>query len=186
MTDLRPTAPGTDPVDRHDGLSIALHWAVLVAAVLTYGLGIVREAVPRGPARDTVLLLHISTGLVVLAGAVFRIAWHAGRRGFGFTEPPTTWAGRLAHLGLYAGIILVPLAGLATVWSRGQAVSFFGIAELPQLLPTYRAAAAFLAEAHEVLAHGLIALAGLHALAALGHHVLLRDGVLRGMLPRFR
>ncbi len=186
MTDLRPslTAPATEL--RHDGLSIALHWAMLAAVVLTYALGIGREAVPRGPARDMVLLLHISTGLLVLAGAVLRIAWHAGRNGFGFRSPPTPWAGRLAHLGLYAGMILVPLAGLVAVWTRGQAAPFFAIAELPQLLPTNRAAAAFLAEAHEVLAHGLIALAGLHALAALVHHFVLRDGVLRGMLPRFR
>jgi cytochrome b561 len=39
------------------------------------------------------------------------------------------------------------------------------------------------ATVHENAAWAILGLVGLHALAALHHHVMLRDGVLRRMLP---
>jgi cytochrome b561 len=38
-------------------------------------------------------------------------------------------------------------------------------------------------EIHELLAHGLLALAGLHAAAAVVHHLVFRDRTLVRMLP---
>jgi cytochrome b561 len=172
---------------RHDGLSIALHWSVALAVVLTYGFGLLREGLPRGPSRDFVLLLHMSFGILVMAGAVFRIAWHAGRSSLGARQPfSATWAAKLAHLALYAGLIAVPLAGLVMVWTKGQAVPFFGLVDMPQLLPTNRTVSKVLEEVHELMAHGLVALVGLHAAAALYPHYVLKDGFLAAMLPRVR
>jgi cytochrome b561 len=37
---------------------------------------------------------------------------------------------------------------------------------------------------HETFANALVILAAAHALAAVAHHFILRDGVLRTMLPR--
>ena len=48
---------------------------------------------------------------------------------------------------------------------------------------TTRALRRSTAELHETLATALLILAGLHALVALAHHYILRDGVLRRMLP---
>lgn len=182
---IQPASDGS--TRRHDALSMALHWSVALAVVLTYGSGLLRESVPRGPSRDFILLLHMSFGLLVIAGAVLRIAWHAGRSGFGALQPVSaSWAARLAHLALYAGILAVPLAGLVMIWTKGQAAPFFGMVDVPQLLPTNRTVSKVLEEVHEVMAHGLVALVGLHAVAALYHHYVLKDGVLAGMLPRVR
>ncbi len=185
-THLIPPAVESSTRD-HDGLSIVLHWSVALAVVLTYAFGLLREGLPRGPSRDFILLLHMSCGILVMAGAVLRIAWHAGRRSLGARQPVSaSRAASLAHLALYAGLVAVPLAGLVMVWTKGQAVPFFGLVEVPQLLPSNRTVSKALEEVHELMAHGLVALVGLHALAALYHHYVLKDGVLAGMLPRMR
>lgn len=119
---------------------------------------------------------------------------------------------RTVHVTLYALIFALPLSGWLVASAEGGSVSFFGIASLPQWEPaggiappavrpqagnakrsreqaTERASGAaeqrgeFWEDVHEALAYALAALAMLHVLAALKHHVIDRDNVLRSMLP---
>ena len=55
---------------------------------------------------------------------------------------------------------------------------------VPQLLEAGSPYSELLAEAHEWLAYALIAVVAVHAAAALYHHFVLRDTVLRRMLVR--
>lgn len=180
----------TDPTNtmaspRHDAVSIAFHWAIAVALVLTYAFGILREAAPRGPSRDLVTVLHTSIGVLVLAGALLRIGWRATRGSAG-VDYSISWPAKLAHLALNLGMISVPLLGLMMVWAKGRGVSFFGLVELVPPFPSNRGFGKAMEELHEVSAHGLMVLIGLHAGAALFHHYVLNDSVLRRMMPRFR
>jgi cytochrome b561 len=97
-------------------------------------------------------------------------------------------------------------SGLATGWlaasSEGASVNFFGVVSIRHWdlgsNPAPIAAAQnaevrakatggegeeFFEEVHEVLGNALLILASLHALAALKHHFLDRDDVLKRMLP---
>jgi len=67
--------------------------------------------------------------------------------------------------------------------ARGFPVSWFGFFQLPDLVPKNRALYEALLTTHGTLAVALGALVTLHAAAALTHHFMLKDDVLRRMLP---
>ena len=97
-----------------------------------------------------------------------------------------TWmdrAGQLAHYALYALPIAVPVVGIVVRFARGDALSVFGLPDIPSPWLADRAFAHSAKEVHEVLANALVILAGLHAAAAFVHHWIFRDRTLVRMLP---
>ena len=120
---------------------------------------------------------------------------------------------RSTHIALYALLFALPVSGWLAASSEGAPVSFFGITTVPQWGaartgpishaiarqsgPTAAAARAeqasaapknegegALKEIHEVLGNVLLVLASFHVLAALKHHFVDHDDVVRRMLPR--
>jgi cytochrome b561 len=156
---------------------------VLIAAVL--GLVFVREGIDEKALRTTLINLHRSLGLCVALLAVVRIAVRLAKRPL----PPTADASPLehfvamaVHLALYVLMFALPLIGWALSSANGKAVSFFGLftcRRWSSRTKTWRRVrriprARRLAPPRPV---------GAHAAAALAHHFIKRDGVLRAMLP---
>ena len=90
---------------------------------------------------------------------------------------------KLAHLALYGLMIGLPLLGWLTLSAAGKPIPFFGL-ELPALLSPDKNLAGDIKEIHETVAELGYWLIGLHAAAALFHHYVRRDDVLRRMLPQ--
>jgi cytochrome b561 len=65
--------------------------------------------------------------------------------------------------------------------AEGEAASFFGLFTLPAA-PI--ADEELLEETHEMMFNILVVLALLHVAAAVKHHFMDRDGILKGMMPR--
>lgn len=93
---------------RYTRVAIALHW--LIAAAILYNLlsGLGRAYLPRG-----FFVLHISSGLTILALTVVRVVWRLTHK-----PPPLlpmkTWEARLAHgvhFLLYLAMLMVPWTG---------------------------------------------------------------------------
>jgi len=173
--------------DRYGAIPQALHWDVAALALVAWALGTFDDVFPKGPARASALFVHLSTGLAVIAFVAVRLLWRIG-------DPPPrpektplgAWmdrAGRLAHGALYVLLIAVPIAGIVVQFGRGDALPLFGLWHIPSPWPADRAFARSAKEVHEVLAHALLILAGLHAAAALVHHWIFRDRTLIRMLP---
>ncbi|HLI10038.1 MAG TPA: cytochrome b [Alphaproteobacteria bacterium] len=174
--------------ERYGAVAQALHWAVVILVLLAWATGTFGDELPRGAARTAGLFVHISAGLAVLAFAAMRLFWRA-------VDPPPPsektvlgrWAERcatLAHYALYALLIAIPIVGITIQFARGNPLPVFGLFEVGSPWSADRAFAHSLKEVHELLANGLLALAGLHAAAALIHHWVLRDRTLLRMLPR--
>ncbi len=171
-----------DTTERYGAVTQLLHWATAGLIAAAWTLGATMEELPRGPARAAGLDLHATLGLAVIAAVLARLLWRTAN------PHPASGVGLLAvaakamHLALYAAMLAVPLAGLAAQWGRGRAVSaFFGAVVLPP--PAWLPGGRAWGEVHEVAANLLLVLIGLHVAAALVHHLLLRDGVMRRMLP---
>jgi cytochrome b561 len=77
----------------------------------------------------------------------------------------------------------VPVVGVVTLFHGGEALTLFGLSDIPSPWPKNRELKHNSKEIHEFLAHLLIVLVMAHAAAALAHHYLLKDGTLRRMLP---
>lgn len=175
-------------VTRYGTLEQALHWAtaVLVLVAFIYGPG-GSEARVYAEARDFDRRLHETLGLCVFALTVLRLCWRAFDRR---PEPPAVprWMGAVAktvQLLLYTLLFAVPLAAVTGAWLEGHPVTWLG-GDIRPLLSESHALGEKLAELHGWLGDAILWLAGLHALAALYHHFILRDGVLVSMLPGSR
>ncbi|PWC46017.1 cytochrome b [Azospirillum sp. TSA6c] len=164
-----------------------LHWLIALLIVGLYLLTFGEDFYERGhPMRATIWWLHISFGLgllgLVLARIVLRLT-----RGTPALPPEMTPAERgashLVHFGLYALMLAIPLVGVVLTWLRGDTLTFFGLFTIPSPFETDRTLGRSVKEIHELGANLILALAALHAAAALWHHFVRRDGVLARMLP---
>ncbi len=183
MNASSPTESINPLATSYDRVTIGLHWIVALAVLLAYGLGLVREAVPKGAGRDFVTMLHVSLGLTVLAGTFLRLAWR-GTWGHGFHRRDGEGImAPVAHAALYLGMIAIPVVGILMLWLKGRGVPLFGLYEIGSPLSANRTIAKLFEEGHELAAHGLLLLAGGHAAVALFHHYALGDGVLGRMIP---
>lgn len=86
------------------------------------------------------------------------------------------------HWLLYGLLLVVPLLGWIGV-SLYPSLTLFGMFDLPALAGPDQARAEQALAVHGILARVLMVLAALHVAAALRHHFVRRDGVLRRMLP---
>jgi len=160
-----------------------LHWATLGLITLQLLLGNVLEAVPEGALRGLAYDSHETIGLCVLLLVLARLAWRLTH-----PQPPVpgpAWQRRVAlctHATLYVLMLAIPVLGYTMVDAKGYDVAFFGWSGV-DWLPTNDALADSLKVLHAAFGWALIALVALHAGAALWHHFVARDDVLRRMLP---
>lgn len=130
---------------------------------------------------------HKSIGLIVLFLVAFRYIWNRWQPRPALPGGMPVSQQRLAHsihALIYLGMLAVPLLGWSASMTYGGRTHFFGLFELPVLLPKNIEWANILQPAHIWMAWGLLALVGVHVLAALWHHFKLRDATLVQMLPR--
>ena len=167
------------------GVTRTLHWLIALLVVVLATVGWTMKGLPNTPGKAAIYALHKSTGLTVLTLALLRIAWRAweGVRPSQPADMPA-WQVRAAaasHVLLYAVLLAMPISG----WLFNSAANFplhwFGLFAVPALSnpdPELKALARF---AHEFLFWCLAGLVAVHVAAALHHHYVKRDDVLRRM-----
>ncbi len=173
---------------RYGALSQAFHWAtaILVLIAFVYGPGGSEQQVYL-PARDFNRQLHETLGMAVLALVVMRLLWRSVAARPHLAQP-TRWMGIAAAAvqgALYLLLFALPLTAICGAWLEGHRLTLLAGIEVSSLLGVSHAAGATMAEIHTWLGDAILWLAGLHALAALYHHLVLKDGVLASMLPRW-
>jgi cytochrome b561 len=166
----------------YDRRTIAFHWITVVLVVGLWTVGQCIDFFPKGTPRVTARSLHILFGIVLAATLAARIKWRLG----GGTALPRADAGLagtaavLVHRLLYALMIAIVVIGIAAVWIRGD--NIFNLFTVPAFDPANKALRHDVVELHGLLANILLFVAGAHAAAALFHHFVRKDGVLRRML----
>jgi cytochrome b561 len=171
---------------RWGAIAQLLHWGVVALVITQFVLANVAEDLPLGPDKVGVLARHKSVGITILMLALLRLAWRTANPVPVLPAGLKTWERRLArgtHAALYVLLFAIPLSGWAMSSARNFPVSWFGLVQLPDFVQPSRAAYDLFHEVHEVLGRLLIAVTVLHVLAALKHHFVLKDDVLRRMLP---
>lgn len=154
---------------RYSNSQIVLHWAV---AVLVIGQYLFNEPIAQAwnaaanglPVSFSPLILaHVAGGVLILALVVWRLVLKSQKAG---PPPPENepallrLAAQLAHWSLYGLLAAMSISGMA---------AWFGGVE---------AAAA----AHGLLKILLIAVIGLHVLAVIFHHLILKNPILKRMV----
>ncbi len=175
--------------ERYGYFSIAMHWAMLLLLVAVYACIELREFYPRGSdLRNGLKQWHFMLGLSVFLLVWLRLALRIVGTTPRVSPVPALWQQRLAglvHLVLYGFMIAMPLLGWLVLSAAGKSIPFFGL-ELPALLGPDEALADSVEDLHKTIGSIGYYLVGVHAVAALFHHYVVRDNTLLRMLPRRR
>jgi cytochrome b561 len=169
-------------VKRYHAVLIALHWLVALLMLVELGLGSTFLAHTPNDVPEKLLALrnHMVAGNLSLIQTLIRLAVRLKT-----AHPPPAYGGSAAwnrltaagHYALYLLPVLMAVSGLALAAQTGlPQIVFEGIGHLPADFSGYAARVA-----HGVLAKLLMALIAGHALAALYHQFIRKDGLLGRM-----
>jgi len=168
---------------RYDRLTLSLHWLTAFLVVEQWVGAHLIDDFAKGSPRVAARSVHITFGIILALVLIVRIVWRATG---GQKLPPAgqgllNVAAKGTHHLLYLLLAAVVVAGITFVAISG--LDYFSVVTIPGLDPGNRALRHLIMETHQWLANVILIIAGLHAAVALFHHYVLRDGVLRRMMP---
>lgn len=170
-------------------ITIGLHWMIAALILGLMLMGFIMRRVEIDPVLQFSLYQwHKSFGFTVFGLAILRTGWwlvESSPRPLPSLSAIEHIAARLTHCMLIGFALLVPLAGWAVASASTLDIPsfYFNLVVIPHLpLPKSEASEAFWAFAHAVLAYIMLAFVAIHTAAALYHHIVRRDAVLRRML----
>jgi cytochrome b561 len=169
-----------------DTKSIKLHWLTAALVILLWCLGQTIDWFPRGAPRVTVRSIHICVGVLLACIFLYRIWWRgtAGNRVPGEGAQWVRVLAKFVHWALYATVLAAVVLGVANVWVRGD--SLFGLLKIPAFAPGNTDLRRTVEDLHGLCANIVLSLVAVHAAAALVHHYVWKDNVLRRMLSTTR
>jgi len=170
--------------DSFGSVSKLLHWLIALLVIVMVIAGWFMDGLPDS-IRGTVVNLHKLTGLSILFLMIFRLFWvlinpkPVSPPGTSAIQHLIEWVG---HAFLYFLIIAMPLSGWIGSAAAGRA-PYLGdfLFNLPITQSKQLVKLSF--EIHEILAILIIVTVSLHILAALYHHYVCKDNVLKRMMP---
>lgn len=177
----------------YDAFSRALHWITAIVVTIAFILGpggfgrLMRKGID--PATRIDIVWHESLGMLVLALTLIRLLWLLVRPAAPEFEMAAwaRWASRAAQGALWLLMLALPATAMMALGSEGHPLTLLGgmrVDDMPFIANLPIAKMADWGDVHEFLGDAIMWIAGLHAVAAIYHHVWLQDGVLASMLPR--
>jgi len=174
-----------DDGTNYDGVAIALHWATAFLVFSNFILAQTWGWFGR-PWHGWMEQTHMSFGVLLTMVILARILWRF-IPGHQIPSLQVGWvrlASKAAHYLLYILLIAEAALGFAFRWGAGRPMAFFGTGIPPLIGKMPKPVTHQLREFHEWIGWAIVIIAVAHALAALYHHYVLKDRVLRRMLPR--
>jgi cytochrome b561 len=171
---------------RYTSTAKFLHWLIVVLLAAQYIVAWIMPHIGRNTPVTTLISLHFSFGIIILAVAIVRLVWwatHADPAPLDGVPPWQVQSARALHWLLYIFLFVIPILGWINASWRGMPIILFG-AELPKLIGTRAPGWGWTGDVHGILAYYvMLTLIGLHIAAGLYHYFIRKDGVLQRMLP---
>ncbi len=161
------------------------HWLTVLLVLAMFGIGIYMADLPLSMEKIKIYNIHKSIGFCVLIVTLLRLMWRMRTPPPALPETMKDWerkAAHLAHVGLYCLLIGMPVVGVLHSWAANFPVVIFDLFTIPSLLTPDEALKKTLGLTHFLGAIALGGLIVLHVLAALKHHFVEKDDVLRRMI----
>jgi cytochrome b561 len=165
-------------------VAIALHWLMALGIFFLFGLGLYMveltyyDAWYRGS-----LDLHKSLGLILLFTWLCRIIWRWINTNPDISGTSLEKKGaHFMHLLLYFVMLALMTTGYLISTADGRGIEVFGLIEIPAMPISFENQEDIAGEIHWILAWSLISMVTLHALAAIKHQLINKDGTLTKMI----
>lgn len=175
-----PASQGYRPVAK------CLHWLIAVLVLAQFVVAFLMPGIGRNTVPGTLINLHFSLGVLILVMMAIRFVYRQ-RYPVSLDVPGLhaweRWTAYATHLAFYFILLVGPFLGWASASAHKLPVSVFGIVPLPDIAAPKAGWALTAGDIHAYMMWVLLALIALHVVAALHHHFLRHDTVLRRMLP---
>ncbi|MDO9599975.1 MAG: cytochrome b [Azoarcus sp.] len=166
--------------------AIALHWLIALCLIGSFALGTYMTDLSLSPRKLELYSWHKWAGVSIFLLVLIRLGWRLGH-----PPPPLPAsmpavlraAAHFTHIALYVLMIAIPLSGWLMSSAKGVQTVWFGIVPLPDLLTKNADLGKQLESLHFLLNYTMAVLVFTHIGAALKHHFIDRDDILRRMLP---
>lgn len=168
---------------KYGSISKFFHWLVFLLVLTLILVGFFWE--DTGEIKGAVINIHKLVGVLTLFIVLLRIWWTLSNR-----KPQIPNAKRIekiiehsVHGLIYLSLLGMPLSGWVMTTAAGRPPHLFEHTLPMPGIPADFAIAGIAHQVHLILAWVLITLVSLHILAALKHHFIDKDNVLKRMLP---
>lgn len=172
--------------DSYGSISKFFHWIVAFAIIMMFLIGFTMASFDE-PFKSQMYGYHEELGLTIMGLVIMRLYWRWKNPVPALPRSMASWEkalAKLSHYALYIALGVMILSGWAKSTSSGYTPNFYGLFELPMPFITVNESIKHFAKSvHLTTVWILISLISLHILAALHHHFIKKDDVLRRMLP---
>jgi cytochrome b561 len=172
--------------DRFGTLARGLHWTTFLLLLGSFGIGLTMVDMPLSPRKLQVYSWHKWIGVTVFLIAILRLGWRCLHPPPPYPDSMPAWqkvGARLSHGTLYGLLLLMPISGWVMSSALGIPTAYLGLVPLPDPVAPDRELGQSLILVHNILGLALAALIALHIAAAIYHHFVLKDDIMRRMMP---
>lgn len=168
---------------QYGAVTIFLHWVMAILLIALIIVGLYMVAIPISLMKLKLYGWHKEYGILALMLVILRLIWRELNITPKLSLPLLEKiAARTVHWAFYIFMFAMPITGWLITSAAGLPASFFGLFVLPNLVSPNPDAMAVYQEIHKWLGYGLIATIVLHTSAALKHHFINKDDILRRMV----
>jgi cytochrome b561 len=173
--------PVSHTATRYDNITILFHWLIVLLIAFQWIVALSIDMFPRGPLRVDARSVHITGGLVLGVVLIAHILWRRsrGRQLQPIANRLTIPLSTVVHWALNALTGVMVLLGMTLAFARGD--SLFNLYTIPSFAPGNKALAEQIAEIHGTVGVIILIVAAFHAVAALFHQFVWKDGVMDRM-----
>lgn len=169
---------------QYGAVAKSFHWLLFLMLTFSVIAGNFLASLPKGAEKMQAAGMHKSFGVVILTLVILRLVWrliNETPRLPDATTPREAFAAKAMHWGLYVLMFAQPLSGIMMTQSAGFPVSIFGLFEFPVFLAKDPELAKTFHSIHGTVWMLLVIAVLGHAGAALHHHFIKKDNVLKQM-----
>jgi cytochrome b561 len=162
------------------------HWLIALLIFIQIGLGFSAVSWPLSPTKLNLFFWHKSIGVTVLLLVALRLLWRFSTSVPALPADMPAWerhAAHASHFLLYVAMAGLPVSGWVLSSASGVPFRVFGEIPLPAIVAADKETAEFAKHVHHAFVFLLVPLLIVHVGAALRHHYVRHDDVLRQMLP---
>jgi cytochrome b561 len=172
-----------DTLEGYGIVSRLFHWLMAAAIIAMFVLGVWMVRLDYySPYYNAAPDLHRSLGILLLLALLVRWMWRAANPKPSTDElaPLERKLSYFVHWGFYVLMLALMLSGYLISTPDGQPINVFGWFSMPSFIrmPGLEDRAGYI---HRILAYAVVALAVVHALAALKHHYVDKSTILKRM-----
>lgn len=170
--------------NQYGTLTKLFHWSTALLFIGMFTVGYIMQDMAASPQKWQLYKLHKATGFTYLLIVISYLFWRIKQKTPGLPKTLPQWQRKLAvaniHL-LFMLIVLMPLTGYFMSSLGGREINYFDLFNIPAI--TKSSWGGFFHDFHIYASYVVIFCVSLHVLAALYHHFIKKDTILKRMLP---